>query len=60
MSPRTGRPPKCDTPKRARIEFRFTEKKAEQLLRCSKKLKVSRTEVVERGIDLVDAELNGK
>lgn len=56
MSPRTGRPPINDEKKSVRIEIRITEKKAEQLKECAMRLGVSRAEVIERGIDLVDAE----
>lgn len=56
MSPRTGRPTINDEKKSVRIEIRITEKKAEQLKECAERLGISRAEVIERGIDMVDAE----
>ena len=57
MSPRTGRPPLGDAAKTERIEIRLTKSKAEQLKRCAEKLQVSRAEVIERGIDMVDEKI---
>lgn len=54
MSPRTGRPPKGGEKRNERLEIRLTEKKAAQLKRCAEALKITRTEVIERGIDMVD------
>ena len=54
MSPRTGRPIKGEEKKSVRIEIRITESKAEQLKECAERLNISRVEVIERGIDLVD------
>lgn len=54
MSPRTGRPIKGEEKKSVRIEIRITESKAEQLKECAERLNISRAEVIERGIDLVD------
>lgn len=54
MSPRTGRPPKDSARKSVRIEIRMTESKSEQLKRCAERLEISRAEVIERGIDMVD------
>lgn len=54
MSPKTGRPTKEDQKKSVRIEIRMTEKRAEQLKRCAEALNISRAEVIERGIDLVE------
>jgi len=56
MSPRTGRPPKGDAAKTIRLEIRLTPEKAKQLQECAKRLNISRVEVIERGIDRVDAE----
>lgn len=56
MSPKTGRPPINDKSKTVRFEVRLTEEKAEQLKSCAERLGVSRAEVIERGIDLVDEE----
>lgn len=54
MSPRTGRPPKNAVSKNVRLEIRITEDKARQLEECAKRLNISRVEVIEKGIDMVD------
>lgn len=56
MSPKTGRPPK-DITKNVNLGLRITKETADKLQRCAEALGVSRTEVIERGIDLVDAEI---
>lgn len=56
MSPRTGRP-KSDNPKSVRLEIRLTPSEAERLQRCADELKVPRTKVLMKGLDLVEAEL---
>lgn len=56
MSPRTGRPPKENT-KDINIGFRFSRETADKLKNCAEKLGVTRTQVVEKGIDLVEAEI---
>ena len=53
MSPRTGRPHK-DVTKSVSLGLRITEETAEKLQRCADALGVSRTEVIEKGIDLVE------
>lgn len=53
MSPRTGRPPKMGKSKNVSLQLRITEDTANKLLECSERLKVSRTEVIEQGIDLL-------
>lgn len=53
MSPRTGRPRKEIT-KSVNLGLRLTEETAEKLQRCADALGISRTEVIEMGIDLVD------
>ena len=57
MTPRTGRPIKGEQKKTVRLEIRMTEQKAEQLKECAEQLKISRAEVIERGIDLVKKEI---
>lgn len=52
MSPKTGRPPK-DVKKNVSLGLRITEETAEKLKRCSDELGISRTEVIEQGIDMV-------
>ncbi len=59
MSPRTGRPHK-DITKSVNLGLRLTEETAEKLQRCASALDISRTEVIERGIDLVEAEIEKK
>ncbi len=53
MSPRTGRPRKEIT-KSVNLGLRLTEETAAKLQRCADALGISRTEVIEKGIDLVD------
>ncbi len=56
MSPRTGRPRK-ETKKDVSLGLRITQETADKLQKCSKTLGISRTEVIEKGIDLVEAEI---
>ena len=58
MSP-IGRP-KSDNPKKFRLEIRLTEEEDARLKRCAEVLHVSRTEVINRGITLVEKEMNKK
>ena len=59
MSPRTGRP-KSHNPKNVRLEIRLTQHDADRLQKCSDVLNITRTDVILKGIDLVEAELNKK
>lgn len=56
ISPRTGRPPKVDA-KHEKITIRLNEKTLERLQWCADKLGVTRTQVIEKGIDKVEAEI---
>lgn len=56
MSPR----PKSDKSKHLRFEIRMTTETADKLEYCAEILKVSKTEVIERGIDLVKSEADKK
>ncbi len=56
MSPRMGRPPK-DNPKNTNIGLRLQRETAEKLQWCADVLNVSRTEVIEQGIDLVEEKI---
>lgn len=56
MSPR----PKSDKSKHFRFEIRMTGETAEKLEYCSKKMQTTKTEVIQRGIDLVKSELDKK
>lgn len=53
MSPRTGRPPKGETSKNISLQLRISEKTANELKKCSEILNISRTEVIEKGVELV-------
>lgn len=57
MSPRTGRPPKSDEPKKISLQLRLTQTTADNLQRCASELRISRTEVIEKGINLVCEEI---
>ena len=48
-----GRPIKGKEPKTESLQLRITKTTAEQLQECAERLEVSRTEGVEKGIDLV-------
>lgn len=54
MSPRTGRPPK-EIKKDVSLGLRITQETAEKLQRCADELGISRTEVIQKGIDLVES-----
>lgn len=56
MSPRTGRPPKEIT-KNISLGLRISEETATELQWCAERLKISRTEVIERGIKKVAEEI---
>ena len=56
MSPRTGRPLK-EVTKNVSIGLRIREETAKKLRWCAEMLHISRTEVIERGIDEVEAKL---
>ncbi len=57
MSPSKGRPP-IDNPKNVRLEIRLTAKQAELLAECAEKLHVTRTDVINKGVEMVKAELD--
>jgi len=56
VSPKTGRPPK-DITKDVNLGLRITKETANKLQQCAEVLGISRTEVIEKGIDLVEAEI---
>lgn len=56
MSPR----PKSDKSKNLRFEIRMNEETSEKLSYCAEKLGATKTDVIERGIDLVKSELDKK
>ena len=56
MSPKTGRPPKEIT-KNVSLGLRISEATAAELQWCAEQLNISRTEVIERGIQKVADEI---
>lgn len=52
MNAQMGRPPKEIT-KSVNLGLRITQETAEKLQECADKLEISRTAVIEKGIDLV-------
>lgn len=57
MSPRTGRPPKGESSKNISLQLRINEKTANELKECASILKLSRTEVIEKGIEKIHQEV---
>ncbi len=57
MSPRTGRPP-LENPKSVKMNIRISEETAKDLQECAKVLQISRVNVIEKGIQLVKADLD--
>lgn len=53
MAPRMGRPPK-EVTKNVSLGLRISKETSDKLQECADTLGISRTEVIERGIDLVD------
>lgn len=58
MSPRTGRP--TSNKKTERLEIRMTKDELKDLQDCSERMKISKTEVINKGVQLVKAELDKK
>lgn len=56
MSPRTGRP--TSNKKTERLEIRLTPEEAQDLQECADRLNVSKTEVINKSVQLVKAELD--
>ena len=59
MSPKAGRPP-IDNPKNIRLEIRLTKEQSDVLSECAERLEVSRTDVINKGVAMVKAELDKK
>lgn len=59
MSPRTGRPP-SDNPKNIKIGLRINQTTADLWQECADRMNLSRTQVLERGLELIKAELDKK
>lgn len=53
MCPKTGRP-KSDNPKNIRLEIRLDRETNQILERCAERLNTTKTDVIKRGILLVD------
>ena len=59
MSPRTGRP-KSENPKNINMNIRISEETANDLRMCADALKISRVNVIEKGIQMVKTSLHKK
>lgn len=53
MSQNTGRP-KSDSPKDTMLRVRLDEEYRKKLERCAEKLNLSKSDIVRKGIDLVE------
>lgn len=60
VSPRTGRPIKGTSKRDKSLQLRMSQEELNLLDECAKRLKESRTDVVNRGIQLVKKELDKK
>ena len=60
MSPRTGRPIKGTSKRDKSLQLRMSKQELELLDECAKVLNITRTDVVNKGILLVKAELDKK
>lgn len=60
MSPRTGRPIKGISKRDKNLQIRMSEKELKTLDECAKRLKISRTDTIVKGIELVKDELDEK
>lgn len=60
MSPKTGRPVKGTSKRDKSLQLRMSKDELDRLDYCAKKLEVSRTDVVNKGILLVKKELDEK
>ena len=49
--------PKIENPKNTRLEIRLTKQENELLEECAEKMQTTKTEVINRGIQLVKKEL---
>lgn len=58
MSPRTGRP--TSNKKTERLEIRLTPQEMKDLQDCADKMGSTKTEVINKGVQLVKAELDKK
>ena len=58
MSPRTGWPPKAEGRKAFKLQIRMNEEELQRLDKCARKLNLTRTDVVNAGIQLVEQRLD--
>lgn len=59
MSPKIGRP-KSETPKDTMLRVRLDEAYCQKLEQCAAKLNISKSNVVRKGIDLVEKSIEKK
>lgn len=59
MSAAKGRPP-IENPKSIRLEIRMTVQEAAVLNECAERLNLTRTDVINKGVAMVKAELDKK
>lgn len=60
MSPIAKGTKLTDNPKNVRLEIRLTQDQNKMLIECAERLKVTKTEVINKGIQLVKKELDKK
>ena len=60
MSPRTGRPIKGTSKRDKSLQLRLSGEELSLLDECARRLTISRTDVISRGIQLVNEELEKK
>ena len=60
MSPRTGRPVKGTSKRDKSLQLRMSSEELALLDECSKRLEISRTDVISKGIKLVKEKLDKK
>lgn len=58
MSP-AGRPPK-ENPRNINLNIRLTKEESKRIQDCADALKITRTDVIMQGIELVEKEINKK
>ena len=58
LPPRTGRPPKGETPRRLTLNIRLSEEEADMIKSCADALGLTRTDAIMKGIQLLKAELD--
>ena len=60
MSPRTGRPIKGTSKRDKNLQIRMSSEELDLLNECAKRLEISRTDVINEGIKLVNKKLDKK